>query len=269
MAEWVDAYTSANGIKIHYHRTGGDFPPILLLHGITDNGLCWGRVARDLRERYDIIMTDARGHGSSDGISGAFSVPILADDAAGVLQGLGLEKTIVWGHSMGAITAATLAANYPELVKAVILEDPPLDADFKSLPPEIREGFKRDNLMVKSMSPEGRLAWALKQNPGWDRAEIGPWIESKVQVDPGILDQFGKFHDDPWQDVIKRIQCPGLLLTADPEKGAIVKPETAKQVVELWRQGEVVKIAGAGHCIHRDKYDESMQVVMDFLARLE
>lgn len=269
MAEWLDDYVKVNGINIHYHRTGRNLPSMLLLHGITDNGLCWSRVAGELQDRYDIIMMDARGHGCSDGISGAFSVPILADDAAGVIKELGLEIIIVWGHSMGAITAATLAANYPELVKAAILEDPPLDAHFKSLPPEIKEGIKRDNLLVKSMSSQDRLAWAVKQNPNWHEGEIGPWIESKVQVDPSILDQFGKFHEDPWQDVFKRIQCPGLLLTADPEKGAIVKPKTAKQAVDFWSQGRVVRIEGAGHCIHRDRWNESMQAVREFLARLD
>lgn len=263
---WNEDTLVANGIKVHYQRTGGEKPPMLLLHGITDNGLCWSRVAEEFQYSYDIIMTDARGHGCSDGISSGFSIPILADDAAGVIQSLGLGKTIVWGHSMGAITAANLAANYPELVKAVILEDPPLGADFKSLPAEIREGFKRDNLRVKSMTTEERNAWAVSQNPTWHEAEIGPWIESKVQVDINILDQFGAFHEDPWQEVFARIQCPGILLTADQELGAIVKPEAAKEAVELWKAGKVVRISGAGHCIHRDRYDKVIQVVKQFLG---
>src|SRR5205823_1964466 len=116
----------ANGITIHYYRTGSDKKPsILLLHGITDSGLCWPRVAHDLEGGYDVIMTDARGHGHS-GASTDFSIALLADDAAAVIRALGLEKPYVWGHSMGAITAATLAAAYPDLVRAIVLEDPPL-----------------------------------------------------------------------------------------------------------------------------------------------
>src|SRR5258708_21568587 len=116
----------ANGITIHYYCTGDDKKPsILLLHGMTDSGQCWPRVAADLEGSYDVIMTDARGHGHS-GTSADFSIALLAEDAAAVVRELGLEKPYVWGHSMGAITAATLAAAYPDLVRAVLLEDPPL-----------------------------------------------------------------------------------------------------------------------------------------------
>src|SRR5689334_11621176 len=126
MTEWKEGQINANGITIHYYRSGGDKKPsILLLHGITDSGQCWPRVAVDLEGSYDTIMTDARGHGHS-GASADFSIALLADDAAAVIRALGLEKPYVWGHSMGAITAATLAAAYPGLVRAVVLEDPPL-----------------------------------------------------------------------------------------------------------------------------------------------
>jgi pimeloyl-ACP methyl ester carboxylesterase len=127
MTTWSEGNVQANGITIHYYRTGGDNKPsILLLHGITDSGQCWPRVAHDLEGSYDVIMTDARGHGHSGGSATAFSIALLADDAAAAIRALGLEKPYVWGHSMGAITAAMLAASYPDLVRAVVLEDPPL-----------------------------------------------------------------------------------------------------------------------------------------------
>src|SRR5215467_10884388 len=127
MTDWSQGDVQADGITIHYYRTGGDDkkPSILLLHGITDSGQCWSRVAVDLEGSYDAIMTDARDHGRS-GSSTDFSIALLADDAAAVIRTLGLEKPYVWGHSLGAITAATLAAMYPDLVRAIILEDPPL-----------------------------------------------------------------------------------------------------------------------------------------------
>ena len=83
MTTWTEGNVTANGVKIHYYRTGnGDEgkPAMLMLHGITDNGLCWSRVANDLQDRYDIIMTDARGHGKSERLGSDFSVPLLAGD---------------------------------------------------------------------------------------------------------------------------------------------------------------------------------------------
>lgn len=60
MGEWLSGDVIANGIRIHYYRTGGDKPPLVLSHGATDNGLCWVRLTRALESEYDVIMPDAR-----------------------------------------------------------------------------------------------------------------------------------------------------------------------------------------------------------------
>ena len=68
-AHWGEGNIFANGIHHHYYRTGGENPPLLLLHGFNENGLTWLRTARELERDYDVIMLDARGHGRSDGIA--------------------------------------------------------------------------------------------------------------------------------------------------------------------------------------------------------
>jgi N-formylmaleamate deformylase len=65
MAHWQSGDVTANGIRLHYTRTGGDKPPLVLAHGVTDDGLCWTPVAAALAPDYDVIMVDARGHGRS------------------------------------------------------------------------------------------------------------------------------------------------------------------------------------------------------------
>jgi pimeloyl-ACP methyl ester carboxylesterase len=272
MARWSEGNVTANGINIHYHRTGdrGDEhkPAMLLLHGITDNGLCWTRVALDLEDRYDIVMTDARGHGCSDGVATGFSVPILAGDAAGVIRALGLQKPVVFGHSMGAITAAALAADYPELAGALLLEDPPLRDQVAPPPAELMQKLREEFRSFRHMSPAERTARGAAQNPGWHPLEIEPWAEAKTQVAPGLLDQMGSFDKYPWREAFKQIRCPGLLITGDPARMAIVTPEIAREATSLWKNGAVVQIEGAGHCIHRDRYEETMAAIDAFLLAL-
>ena len=95
----------ANGINIHYYRTGdSNKPSILLLHGITDSGECWPRVAHDLAGSYDVIMTDARGHGHS-GTSADFSIALLAEDAAGVSGSMARCYTSVVPVTTSTVTA--------------------------------------------------------------------------------------------------------------------------------------------------------------------
>ena len=53
---WATGAVVVDGVRLNYHRTGGDGKPVLvLLHGITDDGLCWTRVARDLEADHDIV----------------------------------------------------------------------------------------------------------------------------------------------------------------------------------------------------------------------
>lgn len=268
---WTEGTVAANGVNIHYYRTGSessDKPAMLLLHGITDNGLCWSRVALELQDRYDIVMTDARGHGKSDRLENGLSAQLLAADAAGVIRALGLAKPVVFGHSMGAFTALALAAEYPELAGALLLEDPPLrEAPAPEPPAEFMEERRREFTALRAMSPQERTAQGAALNPNWHALEVTPWAQSKAEVDPEVLNQFGRFNGYSWREAFSRIRCPGLLITGDPDKMAIVTSATGREVVTLWQDGEVVHIAGAGHCIHRDRYAETMAAVDAFLKR--
>src|SRR5438034_938510 len=60
MANWQSGDVEANGIRLHYTRTGGSKPPLVLAHGVTDDGLCWTPVAEALAPDYDVIMVDER-----------------------------------------------------------------------------------------------------------------------------------------------------------------------------------------------------------------
>src|ERR1051325_6660659 len=187
MTVWTDGFVHANGIDIHYYRTGDSKnPPILLLHGITDSGQCWPVVSRDLAEQFSVITTDARGHGRSTGPDErGIASEVLADDAAAVIRELGLEQPYVFGHSMGAITAATLAARHPELVRAAILEDPPL------MDEAIVEFFRANQtsgqspwqplIDLRKLSREERIAQGRIMNPKWMEEEITPWADSKAE----------------------------------------------------------------------------------------
>jgi len=270
MAEWFDGYIKANGINVHYYRTGGENkPPILLLHGFTDNGLCWTSVVQDLEGSYDVIMTDARGHGRSDGIETGSSQAHMAEDAAGVIRELKLEKPFVYGHSMGAGTATRLAADHPDLVRAVLLEDP----GWRDAPPtsERDASSQRPRMFdwvydLQALSREERIARGRAMNPGWPEVDIIPWADSKAEFNSALL-QRTPTPDQPWRELIARISCPILLITGDPELHSIVTPATAHEAEQIWKNGEVLHIEGAGHNVHRDRYEATMPAIRDFLNR--
>ena len=95
MLEYTEHDINTGGVKTHYYRTGGDKSPFILLHGATDNGLCWTRVAEMLSARYDVIMPDALGHGLSDRLDPAFTSQQYTEQVAS--QTIEKENDIVQG----------------------------------------------------------------------------------------------------------------------------------------------------------------------------
>ena len=267
MRNWTGADIQINGHQIHYYRTGGAKPPLILLHGFSDNGLCWMRAAQALEKDYDLIMPDAHGHGLSYRVTPGQPLN-LAADVANLIQTLELEKPALLGHSMGASTAASVAATYLELVSVALLEDPPWfdESPATDAEDDAEEAANRCQWLLDLWDKsEAEIAAAGQaQNPTWADIEFGPWAASKVQLDRNIFKSM--FHPAPWSAVVPQITCPTLLITADPERGGLVTPQTAQQITQDWPLVQVVQINGAGHNIRREQFDAYIETVTKFLS---
>lgn len=270
MSSWQSGKVNANGIQLHYTRTGGNKPALVLAHGFSDDGLCWTPVAQALEADYDVIMVDARNHGQSDSSNQSYAHTTQADDLAGVIAALGLTRPLVLGHSMGAATALALAGTHPESVGAILLEDPP--AWWKNAPAanpdannEWQERMRTWITELKTKTRAELIEQERERNPGWSDAELGPWADSKLRLSPSVLNNVRSANTD-WTGIVKQISCPVLLITADPERGALVKEEDAKALQELIPQTQIAHIPDAGHSIRRDQFGPYMKVVRAFLA---
>ncbi len=266
MSDWMQGDVTTNGMRMHYYRTGGDKPPLVLCHGFSDNGLCWTRVARELEVDNDVIMIDARGHGLSEAPEGDYGPQTMAADVADLIQALDLGQPVVMGHSMGGATTLNLAANYPELVSHAILED----AGAYQISTSTDDAPRRSNLAVwanemQTKSLEEIMAIGREQSPTWDEIEFGPWAAAKLQMRPQAMGVRARPRP-PWREVFARIQCPLLLITADNEKGSIVTPENAAEAARINSNVRVVHIPGAGHNIRREQFEAFMDAVRGFLA---
>ena len=118
--------TSAGvGLHLASAREGG--PPVLLLHGVTRRWQDWLTVLPGLAPRWQAFALDLRGHGKSDRTPGAYRIADYVPDVVDFLRRGLDEPAIVIGHSLGANVAAAAAAEAPERVRALVLEDPPLE----------------------------------------------------------------------------------------------------------------------------------------------
>lgn len=268
MTDWQTGDVVTNGIRTHYLRSGGGKPPLVLLHGATDNGRCWTPVAEILAAEYDIVLPDARGHGQSDAPPSGYSSAERAADVAGLIQALGLDRVAVGGHSMGGQTAFRLAAEYPDLVNCAVLEDPGFRASDTPDPrmAGIREQLREEVALIKRSSYDDAVAYGRRTHPKWSDAEWPAWIESKQQVSDTFLNALRGGDEPPWTSLMPRIECPVLLVTGDPELGAIISAEVAEQARLLNPNVKVVHLAGAGHNIRRERFDGFVDAVRTFLA---
>jgi pimeloyl-ACP methyl ester carboxylesterase len=277
MTAWQTGKIETNGIKLAYTRTGGDKLALVLAHGVTDNGLCWTPLATQLAPDYDVVMVDARGHGQSDAPATGYDPLTQANDLAGVIRGLGLERPRILGHSMGAVTTLVLAGTQPDLPGAILLEDPPSWwTEAGPAPTAETAQAEADHLAgmrawFSSLSHKTRAELLAEQRaaaPSWSEAELAPWADSKRQVSPHVISVF-----DPqrpravdWPAVLSRISCPMLLLTADLARGAALGPEGITALQALVPQLQPVQIEGAGHNIRREQFDRFLAVVRSFLT---
>jgi N-formylmaleamate deformylase len=269
MSSWQSNTVEANGIRLHYTRTGGTRPPLVLAHGFSDDGLCWTPVAEALAPEYDVIMVDARGHGRSAAPEQGYGPVEQAEDLAGVIAALGLRRPPVLGHSMGAGTALMLAGTYPDVPGAILLEDPPhwwmRDPEEPPFDPEWQARQRAWIMELKRKTREELIAAQRAETPGWSEAELGPWADAKLRFNLNALNR-GDVAPVDWPPVLRRIACPALLITADSTRGAILTEDAAAALKALVPQLQIAHIPEAGHSIRRDQFDRYMEVVRAFLA---
>jgi pimeloyl-ACP methyl ester carboxylesterase len=275
MAGWESGYVDVEQLRLHYTRTGGALPPLVLAHGVGDDALCWTTVAEALAPAFDVVMVDARGHGRSAAPLQGYSPAEQAGDLLGLSRALDLRRPIVLGHSMGAMTTLMLAGRAPDAPRAILLEDPPpwwVRAAEGTQPERERRMMLQAHMAeLKRKSREELMAGQRAAAPTWPDAEIERWADSKIRFSPNVLSIFSAATETTvdWPAVLRRITCPVLLITGDPAAGALVTAEHAAALQALVPQTQIAHIAGAGHSIRHDRFAAYMEAVQAFLQGLK
>jgi (E)-2-((N-methylformamido)methylene)succinate hydrolase len=97
----------------------GNGPPLLLIHGVGARLDNWDGAAAVLARNFKVVRYDLRGHGQSSKVPGPYSLDMFADDAAALLDHLGIARAHVAGHSLGGMIAITLGVRHPQRVDRI------------------------------------------------------------------------------------------------------------------------------------------------------
>lgn len=147
-----------DGVPIAYEDLGHG-EPLVLLHGLTENGESWheaGYVEMLLRRGYRLILIDCRGHGRSGKPRdpSSYSGRRLASDVIAVLDNAGVQFASLFGYSMGAVVAMAAAVYYPHRVKALICHGShPFAEDLSPFRSALQDGFSAWLRFLKGLEP--------------------------------------------------------------------------------------------------------------------
>ncbi|MFI9048677.1 alpha/beta fold hydrolase [Streptomyces sp. NPDC053427] len=218
-------------VRLAYRMWGEpDAPPAVLLHRLGEGGEDWRGVVGRLAGTHRVFALDQRGHGHSDW-PGEYGFARRRDDAIGFVSALGLERVVLIGHSLGAVAALLMAADRPELVDRLVLEEapPPLPAD---PPQEVPE------------RPEGPLPF------DW-RAETAVVAERNTP-------------DPLWWDALEKIGAPTLVI-AGGSAGHVPQHLLAERADRI-PDARLVTVEGGGHLVHEERPGEFLAAVTGFLG---
>jgi pimeloyl-ACP methyl ester carboxylesterase len=128
------------------------------------------------------------------------------------------------------------------------------------------DAWREQILANKGRRVDELIALAKSENPLWDEADLDQWSKAKQEVSPTLVQVITE-PSEPWREVMARIVCPVLLITGDPQLGAVISPELAQQIAARYKNVSVIQIPGAGHSIHREQLRPYLSAVAGFLKR--
>lgn len=291
---WSDAYVHANGARLHYYRAvpNPGKPAMVMVHGLTDNGLCWTTLTRELEKSYDIYMIDVRGHGLSDPFTDVDDGATIVKDVVGFIQAMKLEKPILMGHSLGGAAVMRIGSDYPDLPRAVIMLDPaglparpamasapapsapamppppaPTPPSARALGSMIMFGSPDMLAAQNGDTQENYLAACARQNRMWDPVDCQFWALSKRQYHGAYTPAQQKALTGVMitGDSLSRITVPTIILKADTSAQG---RENNLRSAAVMKNGSLVHIDGAGHNLHHDKRARTVEVLNEFLRKL-
>ena len=254
-----------------YYEIHGEGEPLVYITGAGGNTTqCYGYIPVYSRE-YRLILFDSRGAGQSDAPDMPYTMEIMADDLAGLLDTIGINASHIWGVSMGGMIAQQFALRYPEKVRSLILACTYCGGPGSSLmtDPEVMRATERmQGLPLKeSMMEMLRLMVSQKfidDNPGLIR-EMVEQMTKHPAPPHGRMRQTEAAMAHNTYERLPEIKAPTLVIHGDADK--LINVENSRIIASRIPGAELVILKNMGHLFALEAEDESNRITLDFLRR--
>jgi pimeloyl-ACP methyl ester carboxylesterase len=247
-------------------------PPVVLIHGYTDNARDWVPMLPYLSKDFRLIIVDIRGHGQSSKPECCYSRLDFAYDIKLLLDGLGVKRADIVGHSLGSIIAQTFAEYWPQMTSHVVLiastgGHPPGAArtapkfDYAAEIRKLKEPIEPDSPFM--------IAWWDSPTPvdaEFIRRQRRDAAGIPLRVWLAVLDQ-GLSPDNDYaelQRTLPRLQAPTLLIWGS--KDPIMEEPVRQTLRSALPHAQVRVFDGLGHNPFWEDPRAVATVINDFLA---
>ncbi len=274
----MEGMVEVNGVNL-WHRITGEGEPVVQIHGAGFGHFNFDPATREISKHFKVVDYDMRGYGSSDKPLQDYDMEVWADDLAGLMDVLGIERAHVHGTSMGGMIAIVFAGKYPERTTSVVI-----NCAAAKLGASGRLIFK-NWIDIARLDPAGPGSRLLAELITWqalsrrfleeqDATELATLIQTilrdsnRIEVFTAACQAMCDMDLRPW---LGRITSPALVLGGDEDvmtpwdQG----PDGAGQ--EAIYQGiagaEKHVVRGANHSTIFDSTEEHNRVVIDFFTR--
>lgn len=194
-------YASVNGINLYYeiHGTG---KPLIMLHGGFETFEIFAALAPTLAEKHQVIGVDLYGHGHTALTNRPLRFESMADDIAGLIQHLGLEKADVLGYSLGGAVALQTAIRHPQRVNKLVLISTPFKRT--GWHPEMQVG-------MTSIAPEFFMNTPLHEG----YLHVAPKPEDFPSFVAAMKEAMSQDYD--WTEQVSNLKIPTLIVSGDSD----------------------------------------------------
>jgi pimeloyl-ACP methyl ester carboxylesterase len=256
-----------------YYEIHGQGKPLVLIMGIGYSCASWYPVIPGLSQKYQVVTFDNRGAGQSDKPDIPYTMEMMVNDLAGLLDVIGINAAHIFGFSMGGAIAQHFALRYPERVTSLILVGTTCGHLHGVAPDEAAMAVLFGSESMKKMTPQERLKETasiflsqefIKNNPSVIQEMAKQMIEHPI--DPQGMARQGQAvmgHDT--YERLSEIRVPTLVIQGDADR--LCPKENARILVSRIPNAELIILKGRGHAFNIEAPAEVNQAVLDFLGK--
>ena len=228
-------------IDLNFVETGQGIP-VVLIHGFPFDHTIWDDVAGDLKAHARVILPDLRGFGASPASDGIYSMRLLAEDIAALLDRLGIDQAILAGHSMGGYISLAFAQAYPDRLAGLALVTSYAGADTA----ERRQGRLRLAERVKRVGVKAVVDANLERySPDVQVREVTKGYILRSSKKSVVSALKGMAERPDYSDLLPQLKVPCVIVAGTAD--AIVSGEKAREMVQMLSRGWLVEVPGGGH----------------------